>query len=204
MEIWLTIHSAAILLLAGVLYLAIRQIGVLLNRVGPVGARQAESESGPRVGENVGFYLRTLRVGFLPTDAPVLYLFASESCAICSLVRDAAILLGKLWSDRVGICLIYDWTGSGTLWPAEQLGDGVWMTFHPDLRHKLEIPLVPYGVLVDREGTVLGHGLVNATSHVESLLELTLDPDASKTKKTEAPGGRVPSSIASQPSQTHI
>jgi len=175
MMIWLTFNSVAILILTGLLYLTVRQLGILLARSGPVGARHAEG-IGPRIGENIRSFVEPLADGAELPARPGLYAFLSNACAVCTVVEKAAIQLGLHWHRRVNIFLIYDGAAPQNEVGYRVVGRGVFMLRHPDVRERLSVNAVPHAVMVDAEGVVLGHGIVNAISHLESLLELT-DPE---------------------------
>ncbi len=171
MIIWMTINSAAIAILAGLLYLTIRQVGILLAHVGVVGARQAEWDQGPRVGENLTYYIDRLENLGLVRKGPVLYLFGTDACNVCKQVRNSAIALGNHWAKFADIYFVYD----GRQVVASKEGVGVFFCRDDELRQQLGVDSVPYGIMVDAKGIVLGHGLVNAIGHVESLLELVVN-----------------------------
>lgn len=176
MTIWLVINSFATLVVGLGLYLTVRQVGYILSYANLSGARR--SAFGPRVGENVTFHLdwlsRNLPAG-PASSRPAVYIFGADSCPVCRSIRAASKELSKHWRDRASIYVVYD---------AEEGAEPQFATTHSNLafwyspggRERLDIRSVPYGVCVDPDGVVLGHGVVNGISHVESLLELLLSP----------------------------
>jgi len=167
MKIWLIINSIGIIITTGLLYLTIRQVGLILNRLGPMGAR-SQPDLGPRVGENIASFFIGLLANFKPIK-PTLYVFGSDSCGVCSKIRPAVESLVKYWSNKSNIVMVYDGNGKN-----EHVGNGSVLPLvrTNDLRQKLGVNLVPFAVMVDGNGIVLGKGVVNDVSHVESLLEL--------------------------------
>jgi len=170
MFVWLAINSVVILVLTVALFLTIRQVGILLGQVGPVGARQ--STQGPRIGENVAAHVAPLYGEGGPPALPTLYVFGSESCAICASVRDAAEGLERYWSGRAALRLVYDEPAKQPRGAGGSAGGRVILWYDRDLRERLGIGLVPFGVMTDRSGEVIGKGIVNDVSQLESLLEL--------------------------------
>ena len=185
MTIWLAINSMLILIVIGALFLTIRQVGILLNQVGPVGARG--STQGPRIGENITPHVSSLSAVAGAPAGPSLYVFASESCAVCASVRKGAEALARYWSDRAVIRLVYDeHPGSSSIgW----LGRGLTLSHDPHLRGRLGVDLVPFAVMTNAAGEVIGKGVVNDGSQLESLLELLLPEgtsSAANSPETEA------------------
>jgi len=168
MTIWLAINSVLILVLTVALLLVTRQVGILLNQVGPVGARG--STQGPRVGENITSHVAALEAAAGAPRVPSLYVFGSESCAVCASVRKGAETLARYWSKRAAIRLVYDESPRRPL--AEPAIPGLSLWYDGRLRGRLGIELVPFAVMTNASGEVLGKGIVNDTSQLESLLEL--------------------------------
>lgn len=171
MRLWLILNSTAIVVLAGLQYLVIRQIGLMLVRLGPIGARSS-ADDGPRAGEVLSRQLADLRAVLPEPPRDLLVLFGSRSCSLCGEIRAAAELLQTHWRS-VTIVMVYDEVFEP---PACTLP--LFLNW-ADRRRDLDIKAVPFGVRVDARDRVLGKGLVNTVSHVESLLELQSDePDA--------------------------
>jgi methylamine dehydrogenase accessory protein MauD len=160
--------------LAVVQYLSIRQIGIMLSRLGPIGARSVDSE-GPRTGEFIAKQMNGIR-GILPhSTSDVLYLFGSKACSVCKDVRLGAAKLVPHWSSEVVIVFLYDESSASASELTFDQEAGMWIFYNSfELRESLRIQAVPFGVLVDEDDRVIGKGLVNTISHVESLLELTV------------------------------
>lgn len=165
MQLWLILNSIGILILAALQYLVIRQIGLMLVRLGPIGARSSVDD-GPRAGEVLSQQFSELRAGLPVGTRDLLVLFGSRSCSLCSEIRAGAQALQRHWSGTVQIVMVYD--------EVFDLSDCSLPIFFDwaDKRRELSIKAVPFGVRVDSSDRVLGKGLVNTISHVESLLEL--------------------------------
>jgi hypothetical protein len=180
MQMLVIFNSVAIVVLVLVQYLTIRQVGVTLQRLGPVGARTVENE-GPRTGEDLSVPLAAVRDGLPQFPPDILYLFLSFSCSICRQVRAGADALGPVWKDKVQIVLLYDEPAGGISPDALAGTPNPFIAVPPKLRESLGIDSVPFAVRVDRSHQVLGKGLINTTSHIESLLEITPVDAAART-----------------------
>lgn len=169
MTTWLLLNSLGLATVSALLFLVLRQMGFILHRVGPVGARS--TESGPRIGENLMHFLPPIpNAG--TTLKPKLILFGSEGCSICAHLRTEAHTLAKSWKDHADIVLIYDCEDGKEATAPQQLARGLYFQRHCNLRTTLAASFVPFAIITDRLGTVLGKALVNEMAHLESLLEL--------------------------------
>jgi hypothetical protein len=181
-------NSFAIALLAVVQYLSIRQIGIMLSRLGPIGARSVDAD-GPRTGEFIAKQMNEIR-GILPqSTSDVLYLFGSKACSVCKEVRSGAAKLAPHWSKEVTIVFLYDESSASASELTFDQEEGMWIFYNGfQLRDSLRIQAVPFGVIVDRDDRVTGKGLVNSISHVESLLEIT---EGSHNENKEEPSNAI-------------
>jgi methylamine dehydrogenase accessory protein MauD len=173
MIVWTAINSAAILLVMFALFLTIRQVGLLLGRMGPVGARTGDM--GPRIGENLLPHVEMIQEPGTAPMKPTLYLFATTFCPACRMVREAAPVVARSWRSAALIAMVYD--EPPELDRREGLPANFIVTSQPGVREAIDVRAVPYGVMTDARGFVVGHGLVNSASHIESLLELVGNPD---------------------------
>jgi methylamine dehydrogenase accessory protein MauD len=169
MMLWTAVNSVTIVLLTLALYLTIRQVGLLLAHLGPGTAHS--SDQGPRVGENLSPYLAAMAEAPVPAPLPTLLIFATEFCPYCAVMREAARMVARHWISSARLIMVYDSLSQGA-----NGADGGPTNFavlaHPTLRERLDIRTVPYAVMTDGDGLVLGHGLINNASHIESLLEI--------------------------------
>lgn len=197
MIVWTAINSAAILLVMLALYLTIRQVGLLLTHLGPGGARS--SDVGPRIGENVSPHVGDLLGGAAAPGRPTLFIFAAPFCPACKRVREAAEALARPWAPAARLVMVYDGLPPGD--PAGARGD-LLIAAHPTLRENLDVRAVPFAVMTDAAGVVIGHGLVNNASHVESLLEIHGSTGA-PGRANGAAGGALPGPAEVQRARAH-
>jgi methylamine dehydrogenase accessory protein MauD len=171
MKIVLVINSLGLLITATLLYLTIRQVGLILGRLGPIGARSA-SDVGPRVGENLLPFLAD-NANLTPKNGKgTLYLFGSDSCGVCVRLRPSIDSLFKYWNGESNIIMVYDGATKNGQDHHHAESGGIPLFRNDTLRQKLGIGFVPFAVMTDCSGSVIGKGVVNDVSHVESLLEL--------------------------------
>ncbi|MBX9681009.1 MAG: hypothetical protein K2X38_19810 [Gemmataceae bacterium] len=169
---WTAINSAAILLVMFALFLTIRQVGLLLARMGPVGARTGDM--GPRIGENLLPHVGAIHEAS-GERKPTLYLFATTFCPACRMVREAVPVIARSWRSAALVVMVYD--DPPELDRRESVPSNFVVTSQPGVREAIDVRAVPYGVMTDARGFVVGHGLVNSASHIESLLELVGNPE---------------------------
>jgi methylamine dehydrogenase accessory protein MauD len=154
-----------------------RQVGVLHERIGPVGALMLNrglkvGDAAPQL-EVVDLKGVSVRVGGLRNDGrSTLLLFVSPTCPVCKSllpVVKSSIRSERLWLD---IVLASD----GSL--AEQrayiqknaLADLTYV-LSTDLGMSFQVSRLPYAALVDEQGVLRARGLVNSREHLESLFE---------------------------------
>lgn len=152
-----------------------RQIGVLHERVAPVGA--LATGRGPEVGQPVPPLAgRLLEGGTFDLAGPMpagarlrMFLFVSAACPVCKKLIPLAKDFAR--SERVQVVFV------GNAEPEEQhafvkrqelagfpfINDAeVGMTFR--------VERLPYAVLADSKGAIAAKGLVNSREHLESLV----------------------------------
>jgi len=151
-----------------------RQVGMLHERVAPMGAMT--SDRGPGVGEPApDLRIETLAGGHVQLGGPSaggrsrLLLFVSPTCPICKKLLPIARAFAA--AERLEVILV----GDGEL--AEQhamieqyaLGDLPYVN-SPQVGMTFQVGKLPYAVLIDAEGVVRAKGLVNNREHLESLI----------------------------------
>jgi methylamine dehydrogenase accessory protein MauD len=164
----------AVIVLALLLWALSRQVGVLFERVAPMGA--LVTDSGPAVGtESPHFALRAFNgdpvaIGGA-TTAPTLVFFLSPSCPVCkkllpvvkALVRDEAralrVVLASDGDDEAQLRFVH-----------EQQLDALPYVLSSELGLAYRVSRLPYAVLLDRRGVVAAKGLVNSREQLDSLL----------------------------------
>ena len=171
MILWLALNSVGLLFLAVVLFLVMRQMGYVLAHAGPLGARGIAQ--GPRMTENLTHQLTPVLATTPFTNAiPTLVVFASASCPICRVIRKCLEDVAPHWFETAQIVLVYDKLKESG---ASTLPRNVFAIEYPQgFRDSLAVKSVPYAIMTDAAKMVVGHGLVNNSSHVESLLELCI------------------------------
>ncbi len=166
----------ALVLVLGVAVLALaRQVGVLSQRIAPVGA--LTPVHGPKVGEltealeAVDLDGREQQIGGASAGEATLLLFVSPTCPVCKALLPAA----KSLAAAEGLRLVF---GSDGGEPerhrafANEAGIGKFPYLHSEaLGLRYGVSRLPFAVLIGADGTLRGRGLVNTREHLESLLE---------------------------------
>jgi len=151
-----------------------RQVGILHERVAPMGAMT--SDHGPAVGEMAPVLSLTtlggerLTVGGAsPAARSRLLLFVSPSCPVCKKLLPIARSFAS--AERLDVLLV----GDGD--EAEQRAmitefalERVPYVSAPEVGMTFQVGKLPYAVLLDAEGVIRAKGLVNNREHLESLL----------------------------------
>jgi len=166
----------AVVALSAIVLALIRQIGVLHERIAPMGALTIDK--GPKVGDKspvfelVDLANRPLTIGAASAGGrSQLLMFVSPTCPVCKKLLPIAKSVATAesrWLDLI-------FTSDGE--PSEQdafiarhqlesypfvLSSEVGMTYR--------VAKLPYAVLIDDEGVVRAKGLVNTREHLESIV----------------------------------
>jgi methylamine dehydrogenase accessory protein MauD len=161
------------LLSIAVLALA-RQIGVLHERIAPMGALVTDA-GGPKVGDMVPHAHATTLDGKPLAIGPghmsarsTLLMFVSPSCPICKKM----IPLAKAVTASEGFDLVF--IGDGDLGEQRKMVQRYDLAKYPfanspEIGLALHVGKLPYGVLVRSDGVIAAKGLVNTREHLESL-----------------------------------
>ena len=172
LSLWL-LWGVVVILALTVLALA-RQIGVLHERLAPVGALL--STAGPGVGEPsprlqvhaVAGNAVTVG-GRLQGGKALLMLFVSSTCPLCK--KLIPVTQDFTRSERLEVLYV----GDGD--PGQQAGlishfkiDATRFVNAPDIGLAFRVDKLPYAVLLDEDGTIVAKGLVNSREHLESLI----------------------------------
>jgi methylamine dehydrogenase accessory protein MauD len=171
----MTLYDISLLLswlaiaILGVIVLALaRQVGVLHERLAPIGALTIHR--GPKVGEMAPLMHTTSLNGTAvelggPREHRVgqLLLFVAPECPICK--KLLSIVKSFVETERLAVVLV----GDGDA--AEQYSLSA-LDFVNDAQVGIRygVGKVPYAVLIDRVGKLTGAGLVNSREHLESLV----------------------------------
>jgi methylamine dehydrogenase accessory protein MauD len=155
-----------------------RQIGILYERLTPVGALMIDK--GPAVGAlapvfEVGDVAgRPVKVGGIQPDGlSTLLFFVSPTCPVCKKLLPLMPGIAASEANWLRIVLVSD---GGD--PADHAAlirrmrlEALPYVLSQEVGMAFAIGKLPYGVLLDNKGTVSAKGLVNSREHLESLFE---------------------------------
>ena len=163
--------------MAAVLLGLVRQLGVLHERVAPVGA--LTMDRGPKVGEKSPIFEvpdlhgKLIRVGGANQAGRSLFVvFVSPSCPVCKKLLPEVKSIARAerrWLD-VALSSDGDRAENRKFVSAERLEELPFL-FSSEIGVAYQIGKLPYAVLIDHEGIVKGKGLVNTREHLESIIE---------------------------------
>ncbi|MBB5222625.1 methylamine dehydrogenase accessory protein MauD [Amaricoccus macauensis] len=161
-----------VILQLGVIFALARQVGILFERVSPVGAMI--SSNGPELGETVpALVLPNLNGAPLTLGQggrSQLVFFLSTSCPICKALLPALKSIRGDEGKWLDVILASD--GRETLHrkliEAEGLGAFPYV-LSSELGMNFKVAKLPFAVLIDDRGTVASKGLVNSREQLESL-----------------------------------
>jgi methylamine dehydrogenase accessory protein MauD len=167
---------AVVLGLAVVVFSLARQIGVLHERVAPMGALMTDRvlNVGDRAPElNVpDIRGQSFHLGGKREDGrSQLLLLVAPNCPVCKKLLPTAKSFAKSERDRAELVLV----GDGDQPTQEQFVKREGLESLPfvitsEIGMRFQVGKLPYAVLIDAEGTIRAKGLVNSREHLESLL----------------------------------
>lgn len=176
-EILVVLSWVAILGLGLTLYALSRQIGVLHERIKPVGALSMGKAL--QVGEIAPFFRETSLTGGVASvggesmdGRATLVFFMSSTCPVCKLLLPLLKKMGQQEGQWLRLVFSSDGheaehreviTEHGLHEYPYLLSTEIGMTY--------QVSKLPYGVLITPEGNVAAHGLINNREHIESLFE---------------------------------
>jgi methylamine dehydrogenase accessory protein MauD len=170
----LILHTILIVVLAVIVFGLTRQIGILHERLAPMGALVGNQ------GPEVGHMAPQLTVKSIAGDAvniggvsaggrSTLLMFVSATCPVCKKLLPIA----KSFADGENLEVVL--IGDGEV--AEQLRmiedhalQSLTYVISPEVGMSFQVGKLPYAVLIDREGVLRAKGLVNSREHLESLV----------------------------------
>lgn len=167
----------AVVGLAAVVVALVRQIGVLHERVFPVGA--LVMPGGPKVGEAAPVVQatdlagRALTLGGAAADGrQTLLFFVSPTCPVCKTLLPTVLSLVARTEPPTRLVFASDGDVAEQRAFVARAGIGA----HPyvvssELGLAHQVGKLPYAVLIDAAGVLRAKGLVNTREHVESLFE---------------------------------
>jgi methylamine dehydrogenase accessory protein MauD len=168
------IQLALTLVLAVLLFGLARQVGVLHERIAPMGAMS--SDQGPAVGEmSPTFSVATLDGrpvsvgGASARQRSRLLLFVSPTCPVCKKVLPITSSLAK--AERIDVILIGDGDEAAQRAMVRRFAlDTIPYVNAPQVGMTFRVGKLPYAILLDAAGVIRAKGLVNNREHLESLL----------------------------------
>jgi methylamine dehydrogenase accessory protein MauD len=163
-------------LLAVVLALT-RQLGVLHERIAPVGALMLNrgltvGEPAPAI-DVVDLHGANLRLGAPRTDGKsTLLLFVSPTCPVCKSLLPIVKSSGRDERDWLDIILASDGNSDEhrDYIRANGLG-GIPYVLSAPLGMTFQVSRLPFAALLDEAGVLRARGLINSREHLESLFE---------------------------------
>ena len=150
-----------------------RQIGVLYERIAPMGALMMDE--GPKVGDLAPvFHLATLSGLGLQVGAPgphsTLLFFVSPTCPVCKKLMPVLRSTAKVESAWLRVVLASDGDEAKqrAFYEKAELADFPYV-LSSDLGMAFKVGKLPFAVLIDEQGRVRAKGLINSREHLESL-----------------------------------
>ncbi len=166
--LWITVLCLVLVVLA-----LSRQIGVLYERVAPMGA--LTMDKGPAVGDEAPrFELPDLRgqpiaIGGRRAHSQLLF-FLSPSCPVCKKLLPILKSAARTESGWLRIVLASDGEMPEHLAFYQQAAlQSFPYLLSTELGMKFQISKLPYAVLIDEAGVVRAKGLINSREQLESL-----------------------------------
>jgi methylamine dehydrogenase accessory protein MauD len=165
---------AAVIVLAVLLWALSRQVGVLFERVAPMGA--LVTDAGPAVGEpSPSFRLRGIQSEAVdiggPSERATLVFFLSPTCPVCK--KLLPVLKGLQRDEKRALTVVLASDGERAehlRFVNEQGLTDMPYVLSTELGMGYRVSRLPYAVLLDRGGMVAGKGLVNSREQLDSLL----------------------------------
>ncbi len=164
----------AVLALATIVFALARQVGVLHERIAPLGA--LVTNTGPQIGSPVRtpswptFDGRTVEFSN-DRGRHVLLFFLSPTCPVCKKLLPVLFSLARDEADWLDIVLASDGNREehAAFIERNKLGQFPYLLSQP-LGLEFQVAQLPYAVMLDPRGTIKAKGLVNTREQLESLL----------------------------------
>jgi methylamine dehydrogenase accessory protein MauD len=166
-----------LLVMAGLQLALLRQVGVIHERIAPMGALTLDK--GPKEGESSPLFdlldIRKRRVkigGASASGKSSLVFFLSPSCPVCKKMLPILKSAARTESNWLEILLASDGEPAEheRFVNAQSLGDFPYI-LSQDLGMTYRVGKLPYAVLIDETGVVRAKGLINTREHLESLIQ---------------------------------
>jgi methylamine dehydrogenase accessory protein MauD len=170
--LWLLVIGLALTVLA-----LTRQIGLLHERISPVGALspQAKIKVGDPAPELalIDLHDRPLQIGGTSKDeSRTLLFFLSPTCPVCETLLPTVERVARTEVPRVRVILASDGLpDEHRVFVDEKRISHLPYVLSAPLGMSYGVAKLPYAVLIDEDGIVAAQGLVNTREHLESLFE---------------------------------
>jgi methylamine dehydrogenase accessory protein MauD len=170
--LWVVVLAMAALQLA-----LLRQIGVLHERIAPMGALTIDK--GPKEGEAapqfdlIDLGRRAVKLGGQnPRGKSTLVFFLSPTCPVCKKMLPILRSMASSETRRLEIVLASDGEREEheRFIARQDLGAFPYV-LSQDLGMTYRVSKLPYAVLIDEGGVIRAKGLINTREHLESLIE---------------------------------
>ena len=169
--LWVLVLAMALMMLA-----LLRQVGVLHERIAPMGALTLDR--GPKEGEAAPLFevkdLRNgapMRIGGAGGRSTLLF-FLSPTCPVCKKLLPIVKSIRQSESSWLDVILASDGepVEHERFIRAQHLEEFPYL-ISADVGMTYRIGKLPYGVMIDDEGVIRAKGLINTREHLESLIE---------------------------------
>jgi methylamine dehydrogenase accessory protein MauD len=169
--LWVLVLSMALMMLA-----LLRQVGVLHERIAPMGALTLDR--GPKEGEAAPqFEVKDIRRGTPlhlggPRGRSTLLFFLSPTCPVCKKLLPIVKSIQQAESSWLDVILASDGepVEHERFIRTQHLEDFPYI-LSSDVGMTYRIGKLPYGVMIDDAGVIRAKGLLNTREHLESLIE---------------------------------
>jgi methylamine dehydrogenase accessory protein MauD len=186
----------AVLVLSAVVVALVRQIGVLHERIAPMGALTIDR--GPQVGDPspvfdlIALDQRAVTLGGPSSERrSTLLMFVSPTCPVCKKLIPVAKSIARHDSSLSLIFASDGDRGEQERFARAQRIEDYPLVLSAELGMAFRIGKLPYAVLIDKDGRIRAKGLVNTREHLESILEareLGVASIQDYLRKTNPPG----------------
>ena len=170
--LWLLVIGLALIVFA-----LTRQIGLLHERISPVGALSPEAKI--KVGDPapelalIDIHDHPVQIGGASKDeSRTLLFFLSPTCPVCDTLLPTVERVARTEVPRVRVVLASDGLpDEHRAFVAEKRISHLPYILSAPLGMTYGVAKLPYAVLIDENGIVAAQGLVNTREHLESLFE---------------------------------
>lgn len=152
-----------------------RQVGLLHERSSPMGAMI--TDHGPDIGDKApeldlkDFAGRAVKIGGPAADGrQTLLMFTAPTCPVCD--KLFPIIKSIARAEKISVVMISDGAPEEhrRFLDTHELGE-IRYVVSAEAGMAFQVGKIPYGVLLDPQGTIRAKGLTNTREHLESLLE---------------------------------